>query len=95
MFFNCALKYSIRKIREHQAELKLNGTNHHLALADYVILRGNDMETIKRNTETVTDPIKDAGIEVNVQKTTHMLVSSHQNAVQNRDRKIRNESSKM
>jgi hypothetical protein len=77
LLFNFALKYVIRKVQENQAGLKLNGL---LVYADDVNLLGDNIDTIMKNTETVTDARKEVGIEVNTEKTKHMLLSRHQNA---------------
>jgi hypothetical protein len=66
----------------------LNGTHQLLAYADDVNLLGDNIGTINKNTETLTDASKDVGLEVNVKKTKYMLVSWDQNAGQNRDTKI-------
>jgi hypothetical protein len=62
--------------------LKLNGTRQLLAHADDVILLGDNLDTIKRNTETLTDGSKEVGLEINVEKTKHMFLSCHQNVGQ-------------
>jgi hypothetical protein len=85
---NFALEYSIGKVQENQVELKLNGTHQLLAYADDVNLLGDNIDTINKNTETLTDTSKEVGLEVNVEKTKYMLVSSEQNADQNWDIKI-------
>jgi hypothetical protein len=84
--FNFALEYAIRKFQENQAGLKLNGTHQLLAYADDVNLLGDNIDTINKNIETLTDASKEVGLEVNVEKTKYMLVSRDQNAGQ--DRKI-------
>jgi hypothetical protein len=71
--------------------LKLNGTHQLLGYADDVNALGDDMDTIKKNTETLIDASKEVGLEVKVEKT--LLVSRDQNADQNRDIKIANRSS--
>jgi hypothetical protein len=53
-----------------------------------VNLLGDNIHTIKKNTETLTDAGKEVGLEINVEKTKYMLLSRHQNVGQNRDIKI-------
>jgi hypothetical protein len=45
--------------------LKLNGTHQLLVYADNVNLLGDNMDTIKKNTETLIDASTDVGLEVN------------------------------
>jgi hypothetical protein len=59
--------------------LKLNGTHQLLAYADDVNLLGDNTDTIKKNTETLTDASKEVGLKINVEKTKYMLLSRHQN----------------
>jgi hypothetical protein len=47
--------------------LKLNGTHQRLAYADDVNLPEDNVETIKRNTETLSDASKEVGLEVNME----------------------------
>jgi hypothetical protein len=72
--------------------LKLNGTHQLLAYADDVNLMGDNIDTIKKNTETLIDVSKEIGIGINVEKTKYMLLCRHQNASRNRDIKIANRS---
>jgi hypothetical protein len=92
LLFNCALEYVIRKFQENQVGLKLNGTHQLLAYADDVNLLGDNIDTIKKNTETLINANKEVGLEINVDKTKYMLLSRHQNAGQTRDMKIANRS---
>jgi hypothetical protein len=71
--------------------LKFNWIHELLAYADYVNLLGDDVQTIKKNTNS-TDASKEVGLEVNVEKSKYMLVSHHQNTGQNWDIKIENTS---
>jgi hypothetical protein len=89
---NVALEYAIRKVQENQMGLKLNGKRQLLAYAGDVNLLGDDIDTINRNTGTVTDASKEVGLDVNVEKTKYVLVSRDQNADQNWDIKIENRS---
>jgi hypothetical protein len=58
--------------------LKLNGTHQLLADFDDVNLLGDNIDTIKKNTETLTDSSKEICIEINVEKTKYMLLSNKQ-----------------
>jgi hypothetical protein len=72
--------------------LKLNGTHQLLAYINDVNLLGYNIDTIKKNTETLIDASKEVGLEINVEKTKYMLLCRHQNVGQNRDIKITNRS---
>jgi retron-type reverse transcriptase len=78
LLFNFALEYAIRKIHENQVGLKLSMTHQLLAYADDVNLLKDNIHTIKKNTETFIDASKEAGLEVNTEKTKYMSVSCHQ-----------------
>jgi hypothetical protein len=57
-----------------------------------VNLLGDNLDTIKKSTETLIDASTEVGLEINVEKTKYMLLSRHQNAGQNRYIKIANSS---
>jgi hypothetical protein len=68
--------------------LELNGTHQLLVYADDANLLADNIDTIKKNMETLIDASKEVGLEVNTEKTKYMLLSRHQNARQNHDIKI-------
>jgi hypothetical protein len=92
LLFIFALVYAIRKVQESQVRLKLNLTHEFLAYADDVNLLGDNIDTIKKNTGTLIDDGREIGLEINIEKTKYMLLSSHQNMDQNWDIKIANRS---
>jgi hypothetical protein len=67
-----------------QCQSAISSPRHQrLAYADDVNLLGDNIDTIKKNTKTLIDARKEAGLEINVEKTKYMLLSRHQNAGQN------------
>jgi hypothetical protein len=57
-----------------------------LVYADAVKLLGDNMNSIKENTETLIDANKAVGLEINVKNTEYMLLSRHQNSGPNNDK---------
>jgi hypothetical protein len=72
--------------------LKLNGAHEPLAYAGNVNLLGDNIDTTKEHTETLTDDSGEVGLEINVEKTKNMLLFHHQNAGKNSGMKIANRS---
>jgi hypothetical protein len=72
--------------------LKCNGTYHLLACADDVNLLGDNIDTIKKNTETLIDASEEVGLEINVEKTKYMMLAHYRNADQHPDIKMANRS---
>jgi hypothetical protein len=69
LLFSIALECTIRKVQENQVGLKLNGTHQLLVYADDMNLLGDNIDTIKKHTETLIDASKEVGLEVNTEKT--------------------------
>jgi hypothetical protein len=55
-----------------------------------VNLHGDNIDTIKKNTETLIYAGKEVGLEVNTEKNKYMLLSCHLNTGKNNDTKIAN-----
>jgi hypothetical protein len=70
--------------------LKANWTHQLLVYANDVNLLGSNIDTIKKNTGTLTDASKEVGLEVTAEKTKYMLLYCHQNAGQNLDTETAN-----
>jgi hypothetical protein len=64
--------------------LTLSGTHQLLSYADDVNLVRDNIDTIKKNAETLIDASEEIGLEITADKTTYMLLSRHQNVGQNR-----------
>jgi hypothetical protein len=57
-----------------------------------VNLLGDNIHTTKKIIETLIEASKEVGLEINIEKTKHMLLSHHQNVGQDQDVKIANRS---
>jgi hypothetical protein len=63
-----------------------------LVYADDGNLLGDNRDIVKKNTETLINATTEVGLEVNTEKAKYILLSRHQNAGQNHDIQIANES---
>jgi hypothetical protein len=79
-------------VQENQVGLKLKGKHQLLAYPDDMNLPGDSTDTIKKNTETLTDASKEVGLRINIEETKYMLLSRQHNVGQNRDIIIANRS---
>jgi hypothetical protein len=75
LLFNFALECAIMKVQKNQVGLKLSGIHQLLVCADDVNLLGNNMHATKKITDALIGASKEAGPEVNAEKTKYMLMS--------------------
>ena len=81
LLFNFVLEYAIRRVQENRIGLELNGKHQILVYADDVNMLGENLQTVRENTELFIKANKDIGLEVKSEKTKHMITSRHQNVV--------------
>jgi hypothetical protein len=88
--FNFAPKYAATKVREIVMVLKLCGTI--IALCCRCEFMGENIDTIRKNTESLIHANKEAALEVSSEKSKHMMLSRHRNAGQKHEIKAANAS---
>jgi hypothetical protein len=70
--------------------LKLNGTNQLLASADDDNLLGDNVDTVKKSTETLIDAFEEGALEINAEKTKYVLLFRYLNSGQKHVIKLSN-----
>jgi hypothetical protein len=73
LHFISALEHSISEVQENQTGLKLNRTHEFLAYANDVNILGDDINTMKKSTESEILASKKVSIEINVERANFML----------------------
>jgi hypothetical protein len=92
LLFNCALKDAIRRVQQNQEGRKIYGTHQLFAYVDDVNIVEANINTIKKNTEALSDASKEIGLAVNPEETKYMLMSRSQKTGQEYSIKIGNRS---
>jgi hypothetical protein len=67
LLFNFALEYALRNVQENQGELKLNRTHQLLVHAGDVNMLGDNINTVKKNSEALIYARKKVVQEVNTE----------------------------
>jgi hypothetical protein len=83
-----ALECAIRRVQANQDGLKLNGACQLIIYTDDINIWSRRAHTIKNNTETLLVGSKKIDLEVNADKTKHVVMSRDQNERRNHNVKI-------
>jgi hypothetical protein len=80
-----------KNIQERQVDLELNGIQQLFVYADDINLLGGSINTITVVTKKFLEASRDVGLEINAEKTQHMI-SRHPKSGQNQNIRTANES---
>ena len=86
------LQYAIRRVQVKQNGWKLIGTYQVVVCAVYVNILGGNLYNIKENAKVLKVASKEIALEVNGDKTKHMITSPDQNAERSQSMKTDNSS---
>jgi len=92
LLFNFVLEYVIRRNQVNQDGLKLNGKHQLLVYADDVNILGGSVHAVKETAEALVVASKEIGLEVNDDKTKHLVMSRDQNSGRSHNIKTDNSS---
>jgi hypothetical protein len=76
--FQLCFSTVIRKVKENQERLELNGTHHLLVYADDVNMMSENAFTIKENAVAQLEASKGVVLDVNAEKTKFMVFTLQQ-----------------
>jgi hypothetical protein len=74
-FFNFALEYIIRKVKENEEGFELNGTLQLLVCMLTMLLCW-----VEKEKQALLETSREVGLGINTEKTKYVIVSHHQNA---------------
>ena len=89
LLFTFALEYAIRIVQENRIGLELNEKHELLVYVNGVNMLGQNLQTVRENTEIFTKASKDIGLEVHSENTKY-ITPRQQNVLQNQNIIIRN-----
>ena len=72
-------------LQENRIGLELNGKHQLLVYADDVNMLGQNLQTVRENAEIFIKTSKDIGLEINFENTKYMIISRHENVIQNQN----------
>jgi hypothetical protein len=65
------------KVQENQVRLNLNGARLFLAYPDNMILLEDNIDTIMKNTDALTDANREVGLEIHIEKTKYRVTDGN------------------